>query len=131
MWNRRQTTFFNGASFVSQEGAVAALSPQGRKEAKELLIDHYMGNARIIRAGLQEIGIKTFGGDNAPYIWMKNPGDMESWEFFDKVLRETQVVTTPGAGFGPGGQGFTRLSAFAHRENVEIAVERIKNNLKL
>ena len=130
LWNRRQTTFFNGASNIVQEGGLNALSSMGLEESRGL-VNFYMENARIIRAGLQQKGIKTFGGDNAPYIWMQNPNGMPSWNFFNKMLEEAHVVTTPGVGFGSEGEGFTRLSAFGHRENVEAAVQSIVENLKL
>jgi LL-diaminopimelate aminotransferase len=130
LWNRRQTTFFNGASNIVQEGGLAALTEQGQNQCQET-IDHYMGNAQIILAGLQKMGIKTYGGDNAPFIWMKTPAEMKSWDFFDKMLNEAHVVCTPGAGFGPSGEGFVRLSAFGHRENIEAAVASIQKNLRL
>lgn len=130
LWNRRQTTFFNGASNVAQEGGLYALSVAGRRECQGL-VDFYMGNARVITSGLKEIGITIFGGTNAPYVWMKNPENMNSWEFFDKMLDEAHVVTTPGSGFGPAGEGFTRLSAFSHRENIIEAITSIQKKLKL
>lgn len=130
LWNRRQCTFFNGASNIVQAGGIAALSSEGQKENQEI-IDYYMENAKIIRGGLESLGIKCFGGDNAPYIWLRVPGEMTSWEFFDKLLNETHVVGTPGSGFGPSGEGYFRLSAFGHREDIEAAVKRIKENLKL
>ena len=130
LWNRRQTTFFNGASNIAQEGGLYSLSPQGRKESQGL-VDFYMENAEIIKSGLESLGITVHGGVNAPYLWMKNPNAMKSWYFFDKIMNEAHVVTTPGVGFGPAGEGFTRLSAFGHRENVEEAVESIKHNLKI
>ena len=130
LWNRRQCTMFNGASNVVQEGGLAALSQEGRKECKEL-INFYMENARIIKEGLESMGFKVYGGVNAPYIWVKTPNGMSSWEFFDKLLQETNVVGTPGSGFGPAGEGYFRLSAFGHRENILKAVESIKQNLRL
>jgi LL-diaminopimelate aminotransferase len=130
LWNRRQCTFFNGASNIVQKGGIASLSEQGQKENQEI-IDYYMENAKIIKSGLESLGIKCFGGDNAPYIWLKVPGEMTSWDFFDKLLNETHVVGTPGSGFGPSGEGYFRLSAFGHRENIEEAVKSIKENLKL
>jgi len=130
MWNRRQSTFFNGASNIVQEGALAALSEQGLRESRSL-VEYYMENARIIRSGMIELGLKAFGGDNAPYIWLKTPDGMGSWEFFDKLLHETGVIGTPGAGFGPGGEGYFRLSAFGHREDIRTAVQAIQNNLIL
>lgn len=130
LWNRRATTFFNGASNVAQEGGLAALTPEGQRQNREI-IDHYMGNAAIIRRGLESLGLTVHGGTNAPYIWLKTPNGMTSWAFFDKLLAEAHVVSTPGVGFGPNGEGFMRLSAFGHRANVEEAVESIKRNLKL
>ncbi|MBN1998149.1 LL-diaminopimelate aminotransferase [candidate division KSB1 bacterium] len=130
LWARRQCTFFNGASNVVQAGGLAVLSPLGRQECRKI-IDYYMENAAIIRDGLLALGLTVYGGDNAPYIWLKTPGNISSWDFFDKLLREANVVGTPGSGFGPHGEGFFRLSAFGHRENVEMAVENIKQNLRL
>ncbi len=130
MWNRRQTTRFNGASNIAQEGGLAALSPQGMKETQKI-INLYMKNAKIIRQGLESIGIKCYGGINAPYIWMKCPKNTKSWDFFNKLLEEAHVVGTPGAGFGPAGEGFFRLSAFGHPRDVKEAVKSIKKNLKI
>ncbi len=130
MWNRRQSTFFNGASNIVQEGALSVFTEQGLKESREL-VEYYMGNARIIRSGMQSLGLTAFGGDNAPYIWLKTPNGLSSWEFFDKLLQETGVIGTPGVGFGPGGEGYFRLSAFGHREDIEAAVATIKENLTL
>lgn len=130
MWNRRQTTFFNGASNVVQEGGLAALTSEGQAECQRV-VDYYIGNADIIRRGLQEKGLTVYGGVNAPYLWMKTPNGLSSWEFFDKLLGETHVVGTPGSGFGPGGEGYFRLSAFGHRENVVSAIKSIKDNLRI
>lgn len=130
LWTRRQNTFFNGASNVVQAGGVAALSPEGRKQTDEQ-VAFYLENARIINEGLTSLGITTYGSDNAPYVWLKTPNGLSSWEFFDKLLNECHVVGTPGSGFGPAGEGFFRLSAFGHRTNVEKAVQSIKENLKL
>lgn len=130
MWNRRQTTFFNAASIIAQMAGLAALSPEGRSECRGL-INHYMENARIIREGMKSKGLTVYGGDNAPYVWIENPDRMESWSFFDKVLDQAHVVVTPGSGFGPSGQGFTRISAFGHRDVVEKAVASIRDNLKI
>jgi LL-diaminopimelate aminotransferase len=129
-WYRRQSTMFNGASNVVQYGGMAVLTEQGQKECRELAA-YYMNNARTIRAGLESIGIKCFGGINAPYVWMATPGGMPSWEFFDKVLDEAHVVVTPGAGFGPSGEGYCRVSSFGHAEDVRQAVESIRKNLKI
>jgi len=129
LWLRRTTTKFNGASYPVQRAAAAVYSDEGWAQTKEI-IDYYMENARIIREGLKEAGVTCYGGVDAPYIWLKTPGGMSSWDFFDKLLNECNVVGTPGSGFGPSGEGFFRLSAFGHRENVIEAVERIKKNLK-
>ena len=130
LWKRRQSTFFNGASNIVQEGGIAALSEQGRKECQGL-VDYYMNNARIIKSGLNEVGFTTFGGVNAPYIWLKTPQGMTSWDFFDKLLNETHVVGTPGSGFGPSGEGYFRLSAFGHTGDIQAAIKSIQQNLRL
>lgn len=130
LWFRRQTTMFNGASNIVQEGGLAALSETGQREC-QAIIDYYMTNAKVIREGLESIGIEVFGGVNAPYIWMATPGGMRSWEFFDKLLNEAHVVGTPGSGFGPSGEGYFRLSAFGHAGDVKRAVRSIQENLKL
>jgi LL-diaminopimelate aminotransferase len=130
LWTRRQNTFFNGASNIVQAGGLAALTEDGRRETGEQ-VSFYLENARIINEGLQSLGISTYGGGNAPYVWMKAPGGLSSWDFFDKLLNECHVVGTPGSGFGPAGEGFFRLSAFGHRENVERAIRSIKENLSL
>lgn len=130
LWNRRQTTMFNGASNIVQVGGVAVLSKQGQIESKEL-INYYMANAKIIKEGMESIGLKVFGGKNAPYIWVKTPNGLTSWEFFDKLLNECHVISTPGAGFGSKGEGYIRLSAFGQRENIQKAVQSIKENLKI
>ncbi len=129
LWLRRQTTKFNGVSYPIQVAAAAVYSPEGQAQIKAV-IDYYMTNARIIREGLTQAGFKVYGGVNAPYIWLKTPDHLSSWEFFDKLLSEVQVVGTPGAGFGPSGEGYFRLTAFGSRENTERAMERIRS-LKL
>jgi len=129
-WLRRQTTFFNGASNLAQRGGMAVLSEEGLKECKTV-IAYYMENAGIIRDSLQELGLTVYGGTNGPYLWLKAPGGLTSWQFFDKLLHEANVVGTPGSGFGPSGEGYFRLSAFGHRDNIEEAVESIRSNLKL
>jgi len=126
LWSRRTSTKFNGASYPVQKAAAAVYSDEGWKQVKEV-IDYYMENARIIREGLTEAGITCFGGVNAPYIWLKTPEGMSSWDFFDKLLNECHVVGTPGSGFGPSGEGYFRLSAFGDRANVETAVQRIRD----
>ncbi len=130
LWTRRQNTFFNGASNIVQAGGLAALSPEGKAQTAQQ-VAFYLENARIINEGLQSLDITTYGGGNAPYVWMKAPGGLSSWDFFDKLLNECHVVGTPGSGFGPAGEGFFRLSAFGHRENVERAVRSIRENLDL
>ncbi|TGU74649.1 LL-diaminopimelate aminotransferase [Geomonas terrae] len=129
LWLRRTTTKFNGASYPVQKAAAAVYSEEGWKQNKEI-IDYYMENARIIREGLADAGLTVYGGVNAPYIWLKTPAGLSSWDFFDKLLTECNVVGTPGSGFGPSGEGYFRLSAFGNRDNVIEAVERIKKNLK-
>lgn len=126
LWNRRHTTKFNGVSYPVQKAAAAIFTPEGKKEVQEI-IDYYMENAAIMKESLSEAGFTVYGGENAPYIWVKTPGGMKSWEFFDKLLHEANVVGTPGSGFGPSGEGYFRFSAFANRENVLEAMERIKN----
>jgi LL-diaminopimelate aminotransferase len=126
LWNRRQTTKFNGVSYPVQKAAAAVYTDEGWRQTKET-IDYYMGNARVIREGLTAAGFTAYGGVNAPYIWLKTPGELSSWGFFDKLLTECHVVGTPGSGFGPSGEGFFRLSAFGSRDNVTEAVERIRN----
>ncbi len=130
LWNRRQTTMFNGASNIVQEGGLAVLSKQGKKECQKI-IAYYIENAKIIKKTIVGLGLTAFGGENAPYIWLQVPSGMSSWEFFDKLLNETRVVGTPGVGFGKQGEGYFRLSAFGHRENIQKAVLSIQNNLKL
>jgi LL-diaminopimelate aminotransferase len=128
LWMRRQTTKFNGVSYPIQKAAAAAFSPAG-KAAVESNVAYYMENARIIREGLQAAGYSVHGGVNAPYIWLKVPAGLTSWQFFDKLLDEANVVGTPGSGFGSCGEGYFRLSAFGFRENVEEAIDRIKKRL--
>jgi LL-diaminopimelate aminotransferase len=128
LWNRRQTTKFNGVSYPIQRAAAAVFTPAG-KAAVEANIATYMDNARIIREGLRRAGYTVHGGVNAPYIWLAVPAGLTSWQFFDKLLAEAHVVGTPGSGFGSCGEGYFRLSAFGLRENVEEAVERIARKL--
>ena len=122
--------YFNGASNIVQAGGIAALSAKGREQT-DAQVAFYLENARIINDGLKSLGITTYGCGNAPYVWLKTPGGLTSWEFFDKLLNECHVVGTPGSGFGPAGEGFFRLSAFGHRQNVEKAVLSLKKNLSL
>lgn len=130
LWNRRQTTMFNGASNLAQAGGLAVLSKTGQKECKKV-IDYYMNNAKIIKNGLSKIRLLAYGGENAPYIWVACPKGISSWEFFDKLLTEAHVVSTPGIGFGRMGEGYLRLSAFGHKEGIKRAVKSIQQNLKI
>jgi len=125
MWNRRQCTKFNGVPYIVQRAAAAVFSEAGMAEAKAM-IAHYMENAKLIRQGLKKAGYTTWGGVNAPYIWVKAPEGMTSWDFFDYLLKEANVVSTPGSGFGPAGEGYLRLTAFGRREDTLEAIERIK-----
>jgi LL-diaminopimelate aminotransferase len=129
LWNRRHTTKFNGVSYPVQKAAAAVFSPEGSK-AVQANIDYYMENARLIREGLAKAGYRVFGGVNGPYIWMRVPEGQTSWQFFDRLLSEANVVGTPGSGFGSCGEGYLRLSAFGFRENVEEAVERIRSKVR-
>ncbi len=124
LWNRRQSTKFNGVSYIVQRGAEAVYSSDGKKEVKDL-IGFYMENAKIMKNKLKTAGFTVYGGDNAPYIWIKVPDQMTSWDFFDYLLEKANVVGTPGSGFGLSGEGYFRLSAFNSRENVLDAMERI------
>jgi LL-diaminopimelate aminotransferase len=128
LWLRRQSTKFNGVPYIVQKGAAAVYTPEGRSQVKET-IDVYMENARIIREGVHTAGLECFGGVNAPYLWLKTPAGVSSWEFFDLLLNRASVVGTPGAGFGPSGEGYFRLTAFGGREATEEAVERIRTRL--
>jgi len=123
-WNRVTTTVFNGASNIAQQGGLAALDDEGLTELRGT-VSYYLGNAKIILKGLKAMGVESYGGVNAPYIWARFPG-RRSWDIFDEILRKAYVVTTPGSGFGPAGEGFLRFSAFGHRKDVEEAVERLK-----
>jgi len=124
LWNRRQSTKFNGVSYVIQRGAEAVYSEAGQQQTKEL-IAFYLENAKLIREGLEAIEIAVHGGVNAPYVWLKTPGGQDSWQFFDELLEKANVVGTPGSGFGSCGEGYFRLSAFGIREKVEEAIDRI------
>ncbi len=125
LWARRHTTKFNGASYIVQRGAAAVYSPAGAEQTKAQ-IAFYMENARLLREGLAAAGFTTFGGVHAPYIWLRTAGGASSWDFFDTLLSRAHVVGTPGAGFGPAGEGYFRLSAFNSRANVEEAIARIR-----
>ena len=126
MWNRRQTTKFNGASYIIQRGAAAIYTPQGAAEIEENLA-YYRENARIIKSGLERTGFEVYGAVNSPYVWCKTPQGMQSWDFFNLLLEKANVITTPGAGFGPAGEGYIRLTAFGNQQATEKAVQRIEN----
>jgi len=124
LWNRRQSTKFNGVSYIVQRGAEAVYSPEGQSQVKDL-VGFYMDNAQIIREKLTAANLAVYGGINAPYVWVKTPHGLSSWEFFDKLLETVNVVGTPGSGFGAAGEGYFRISAFNSRANVEEAMQRI------
>jgi LL-diaminopimelate aminotransferase len=126
LWNRRQSTKFNGVSYPVQKAASAVYSEEGKKEVAEV-INYYLGNAKIMKESLAGAGYEVYGGVNAPYIWVRTKNDMKSWDFFDILLNKANVVGTPGSGFGPSGEGYFRFSAFADRESTIEAMERIKN----
>ena len=130
LWNRRQSTKFNGVSYIVQRGAEAVYSEEGQSQIKAL-IDFYLENAKIIRDQLTAAGIKVYGGVNAPYVWVQTPNQLSSWDFFDKLLQTCNVVGTPGSGFGAAGEGYFRISAFNSRENVEEAMARIIDKFKV
>lgn len=125
LWNRRQSTKFNGVSYIIQRGAEAVYSDAGRKQIDEL-VAFYLTNARLLREGVEKVGITVYGGVNAPYVWLKTPGGASSWDFFDRLLAESHLVGTPGSGFGAAGEGYFRLSAFNSRANIEEAVARFQ-----
>jgi len=129
LWNRRQSTKFNGVSYIVQRGAEAVYSPEGQAQTRAL-IDFYMENAAIIRRDLTSTGIQVYGGENAPYVWVKPPESLSSWDFFDKLLETCNVVGTPGSGFGAAGEGYFRISAFNSRDNVNEAMRRITEKFK-
>lgn len=126
LWNRRQTTRFNGASYISQRGAEAIYTPQGKAETCAT-IDYYLNNARILKSGLESIGLTVYGGVNAPYVWAKAPTGMNSWDFFHLLLQRYSLVCTPGVGFGDAGEGFVRFTAFNTETNTTEAIERLKS----
>ncbi len=128
LWNRRQTTKFNGTSYITQRAAAAIYTPEGQAQTKAV-IDYYMTNAKLMRQTLLEAGLQVFGGEHAPYLWVKTPVGMDSWAFFDTLLEEIHLVCTPGVGFGPAGNGYIRLTAFGEREHCEEAMRRLKTFL--
>ena len=129
LWNRRHGTKFNGVSYPVQRAAEAVYSEEGQKQIQKN-IAYYMENAKIMKEGLQEVGFQVFGGVNSPYVWLKVPEKMSSWEFFDELLTKANVVGTPGVGFGPSGEGYFRLTAFGTKENTIEAIERIQKMVK-
>jgi LL-diaminopimelate aminotransferase len=128
LWKRRQCTKFNGVSYITQVGAAAIYNPKGKKQIRKI-IDIYMSNAALIRDSLTKLGYTIYGGINAPYIWVKTPDNLNSWDFFDQLLQKANVVGTPGVGFGPSGEGYMRLTAFATPDNVKEALQRIADKL--
>ena len=126
LWNRRHCTKFNGVSYVTQRAAEAIYTDEGKRQVREN-INYYKENDKIIKQGLEEAGYTVYGGTNSPYVWLKLPDGMKSWDFFDKLLSEANVVGTPGVGFGPSGEGYFRLTGFGTKENTKEAIERIKN----
>lgn len=129
LWSRRQSVRFNGVSYVTQCAAAATYSPEGEKELRTTR-EYYMENARLMRRILSQLNIKIYGGEHIPYLWIKIPTETSSWEFFESMLYGAKVICTPGVVFGPGGEGFVRLSAFAKREACEQAAERLRDWLK-
>ena len=127
MWKRRQTTKFNGASFISQQGALAIYTEEGRKEIRET-VDYYLNNAKMISDVMSDLGFEVYGAQNSPYVWIKVPEGQTSWSFFDYLLREKNLITTPGVGFGPEGEGYIRFSSFGDAESVKAAMERLKQD---
>lgn len=129
VWNRRQCTKFNGTSYITQRAAEAIYTPEGKAQVRAT-IDYYLRNASTMLSGLRAVGLEAYGGVNSPYIWLKTPAEVTSWEFFDKLLNEANVVGTPGAGFGPAGEGYLRLTAFGTYEDCLEAMDRIAKNIK-
>ncbi len=125
LWNRRHSTKFNGVPYIVQKAAESVYTDSGKKEVEDI-ISYYMENAKLIKAGLGAVGIETFGGINAPYIWLKTPNNLPSWDFFDILLKQLNIVGTPGVGFGQNGEGYFRLTAFGSRDNTIEAMERFK-----
>lgn len=130
VWNRRQSTKFNGTSYLSQRAAKAIYTPAGKQQTKQA-IDYYMQNAKMMRETLTDMGLEVYGGTDAPYLWIRTPKGMTSWQFFDEMLHKACVVCTPGAGFGPAGEGYVRLTAFGQHEATKEALERIKRQMTI
>ena len=125
LWNRRQCTKFNGTSYITQRGAEAIYTSEGKQQVRKT-IDYYMANARTMKTALQRMGYDVTGGENAPYLWVKTPDNLSSWQFFDHLLNQAQVIATPGVGFGPSGEGYVRLTAFGKQEDCIAALQKIK-----
>lgn len=128
MWQRRQATLFNGVSNIVQEGGLALLTPQGKRDCHKL-VAYYMKNAYRIKTAFVNLGLEVYGGENAPYLWVKTPQNMTSWDFFDFLLEKAHVIVTPGVGFGPHGAGYIRLSAFGHQEDIKKAIRSMQKQL--
>ena len=124
LWERRQSTKFNGTSYISQRAAAAIYTPEGKRQVRDT-IAYYMRNAELMCESLTQMGFEVFGGRNAPYLWVKTPHAIDSWRFFEQMLYAVGVVCTPGVGFGPSGEGYVRLTAFGKREDCEEAMQRI------
>jgi LL-diaminopimelate aminotransferase len=128
LWNRRQSTKFNGTSYLSQRAAEAIYTTEGKAQIRAT-INYYMENARLLRETFTSMGFTVYGGMDAPYLWVRTPGELISWQFFEEMLHKAQVVCTPGVGFGPSGEGYVRLTAFGTHENTEEALRRIANEI--
>lgn len=126
LWHRRQCTKFNGTSYITQRGAEAVYSPEGKKQIRQT-INYYMNNAKLMKEGLEACGLQVYGGTNAPYLWVKTPDGLSSWKFFEKLLYEVFIVSTPGVGFGPSGEGNLRLTAFGDHDDTIEAIQRIQH----
>ena len=126
LWLRRQCTKFNGTSYITQRGAEAVYSPEGKEQVRQT-INYYMNNARLMKEGLEACGLQVYGGENAPYLWVKTPDGLSSWKFFEKLLYEVYIVSTPGVGFGPSGEGYLRLTAFGDHKDTLEAIQRIQH----
>lgn len=126
LWHRRQCTKFNGTSYITQRGAEAVYSPEGKKQIRQT-INYYMNNAKLMKEGLEACGLQVYGGTNAPYLWVKTPNGLSSWKFFEKLLYEVFIVSTPGVGFGPSGEGYLRLTAFGDHDDTIEAIQRIQH----
>ena len=124
IWERRQCNKFNGTSYISQRAAEAIYTPEGKEQVKAA-INYYMENAHFMRGELQKLGLRVYGGEDAPYLWVKTPNNTPSWKFFEEMLYGASVVCTPGVGFGPSGEGYIRLTAFGEHEDCKEAMERI------